>query len=75
MMRFGKDEDLKENTDFFTPNYEDRIEEKDTIKDLGVLVDVNLKYGSQIMSAASKARRKLGWVMRTFRTRSVFLLR
>ena len=31
MMRFGKDTELKENTDFFTPEYEERIEEKDTI--------------------------------------------
>ena len=75
MMRFGKDTELKENTDFFTPEYEERIEEKNTIKDLGVLVDVDLRYSSQIMSAVSKARRKLGWVLRTFRTRSVQLLK
>ena len=75
IMRLGKDEELKENTKFFTPNYEELIDEKDTIKDLGVLVDSNLRYKSQIMSAVSKARRKLGWVLRTFRTRSVYLLR
>ena len=74
-MRLGKDEVFKQNTNFFTPNYEDMIEEKETIKDLGVLVDSKLWYGSQIMSAVSKARKKLGWVLRTFQTRSVFLLR
>ena len=67
--------ELRENTKFFTPNYEELIDEKDTIKDLGVLIDFNLRYKSQIMSAISKARRKLGWVLRTLRTRSVYLLR
>ena len=75
MLRMGKNIELRDSTNFFTPNFEEMIEEKETIKDLGVLVDTDLRYSSQIMSAVSKARRKLGWVMRTFRTRSIFCLR
>ena len=54
---------------FFTPQYSDVIEHKEVIKDLGVMVDDKLTYDNQTMKAINKARQKLGWILRTFRTR------
>ena len=75
MLRIGRNEELKKDTLFFTPKYNDIIEVKTTIKDLGVLIDDNMTYQSQMNMAISKANKKLGWVLRTFRTRSIEFLR
>ena len=39
------------------------------------MVDDKLSYNDQTMKAINKARQKLGWILRTFRTRSVMFLR
>ena len=70
-MRIGKNNRMKEDTLLFTPKYDNVIEVKETIKDLRVLIDDDMRYNSQINSAISKANKKLGWVLRTFWTRSV----
>ena len=43
--------------------------------DLGLLVDQDLDFKSQGQKAFSKAWRKLGWISRTFSTRSVQFLK
>ena len=75
MLRLGKNQELKDSTYFFTPEYSDIIEHKEVIKDLGVMVDDKLSYNDQTMKAINKARQKLGWILRAFRTRSVMFLR
>ena len=45
------------------------------LEDLGVLVDDKLNYNDQTDKAITKARQKLGWVLRTFRSWSVPFLR
>ena len=67
MLRIGRKNELKKDTLSFTPKYNDIIEVKNTIKDLGVLIDDNMTYQSQMNKAISKANKKLGWVLRTFK--------
>ena len=48
LLRIGKNENLKLDTVLFSPGMREIIERKDCIKDLGVLVDENLKYSEHI---------------------------
>ena len=70
----GKNE-LIENTLLFTPNTSEIIEAKSCIKDLGVLIDRDMKYKSQIQSVVAKANKKAGWILRTFKCRDIVFLR
>ena len=75
LLRIGPDIEIKENTYLFTPEFEDIIEEKNYIKDLGILVDSELRYKEQMKSAVSKANRKASWILQTFITRKVDFMR
>ena len=46
------------------------IEEKQCLRDLGVLVSTDLSFCEQIDKAVGSASRMAGWVLRTFRRRS-----
>lgn len=66
----GKNEDIKKNSLLFLLEYSALIEEKNVIKDLGIMIDDDLGY-----MAVCKAQAKSGWILRTFRIRSVDLMR
>ena len=63
-MRLGRNQDLKEDTCIFHPG--EVVEQKDTIKDLDILVEDSLTYGDQLAMAVTKAGHKSVWVLRTF---------
>ena len=69
LLRLGPDNQLKEDTLLFSEFHDQVVVESQTVKDLGVLMDRDLSYKAQRESAISKANRKAGWVLRTFRTR------
>ena len=51
------------------------IEDKDMVKDLGILVDNEMKYKTQMDNALRKANKKASWVFITFTTRNVHFLK
>ena len=51
------------------------IERKNAVKDLGVMVDESLTYKVHRQKAAKKVVQKLGWVRRTFATRTIPFLK
>ena len=67
--------ELKENTYIHTPNFEDIIEEKYCIKNLGIYVDSEMNYKEQMKAAVQKAEKKSSWILRTFSTREVLFMR
>ena len=71
----GPNVDIKESTYIFTPDFEDVIEEKNCIKDLGIYIDGNLNYKEQMKSAVCKANKKASWILRTFSTRDIHFLK
>ena len=75
VLRLGPNRDLKESTTIFNPEYAEVVEEKDVIKDLGLMIDSTLSYEHQLAKAVSKTNQKAGWVLRTFSTRNVELWR
>ena len=66
LMQYGKDEQLK------IP-YETGLEQlksENDIKDLGVYLSCNLQWEKQIVEAIKTARKFLGWILRTFKSRN-----
>ena len=75
LLRVGPHNDLKDDTYIFTPNYNEVIEAKNDVKDLGILVDDTLLYKNQQMATVKKAQQKFTLIFRTFGTRNVEFLR
>ena len=75
LLRFGANHSLKDDTLLFSPEYQQVIDRKETVKDLGILVDDMLLYKSQKQKALSKTMAKIGWVTRTFKSRDKSLMR
>jgi len=68
LMRYGKDDQLKETSNYVTPEWE-QIETKEAIKDLGITLQNNLSFKQHITNIAESAKRMSAWVFRTFYTR------
>ena len=48
LLRFGNDIELKESTSYFSPNMEDIIEEKDSLRDHGITMNNKLTFRDHI---------------------------
>ena len=70
LMRYGKNQLLKENTIYFTPNMEEPIESFSTLRDLGVMMSEDANFDDHIEHVCKKTRQKMGWLLRTFRCRN-----
>ena len=68
LMRFGKMEELKEQTSYRTPDGK-LIQEKDNLRDLGITMSNNLRFDEHIEKMVAKANQMTGWILRSFRTR------
>ena len=75
VLRFGENVDLKNSTNYFTDNMSHIIEEYESVKDLGVIMNNKATFDEHLEKAVRKARQKLGWIMRTFRSRQKWFMR
>ena len=66
VVRYGRNEELKNNTEYFSGAYEEIIERFETIRDLGVQLSDDASFNEQIEKVCKKARQKSGWIFRTF---------
>ena len=73
LLRFWASEEDKPNVNYLAPNG-DIIEEKASLRDLGVRVSSNLSFTEQIEMAAKAGERMSGWALRTFRGRGKLLM-
>ena len=69
LIRYGNDEDMKNNTLFFTDHTEQIIERCSSLQDLGVILSDNGKFQDQIEKVSRKVRQKVGWICRSFYNR------
>ena len=69
LIRLGRNEDLKQDTSLFSEKMKEVILPADWVHDLGVAIEADATFSTQRSQALIKARRKAGWVMRTFYTR------
>ena len=66
VLRYGKNLNLKESTMFFIGDMETGIEEVESCRDLGVIMENTGSFNKQTEKAGKKARQKCGWILRTF---------
>ena len=66
MLSFGK---TTREYHYETPQGK-QIESKESVRDLGIIFEPNGKFDKHITSIVAKGNRMVGWIMRTFRTRS-----
>ena len=69
MLRYGKNQEIKMNTNYFSPNYEDIIEVKENLRDLGIIMSDNASFKKHIQKVCSSVTQKSSWILRTFQNR------
>jgi hypothetical protein len=75
VIRYGPNEDIKNDTIYFTEDMEDIIERFPSLRDLGVIMSDTGKFDDHIEHVAKKVRTKVGWILRTFYTRRTDILK
>ena len=75
MIRYGRNQDIKEDTCYFTGDIEHIIEEVESCRDLGVTMENSAKFELHIENVCKKVRQKCGWVLRIFYCRDQHFLR
>ena len=68
LMRYGKNDQLKNETNYQTPN-KIPIETKNDVKDLGVIMSNTCLFTNQINKIIEKAKNLIAWIFRAFKTR------
>ena len=75
LLRYGKNEDIKNNTMYFTEDTSDLVEREEVVRDLGVMLSEDAQFKNHIDKVVAKTRQKSGWILRTFVNRSPYLMR
>ena len=75
LLRYGDNNDLKDTTDYFTPNYSEIIERKHETRDLGVVVSDDLTFTAHITLVRQKVKQRTGWILRSFDSRSPMFMK
>ena len=75
VMRYGPNEELKNNTQYFAGNYEEVIERFTSLRDLGIQLSEDGTFSEHIENVCKKARQKCGWLMRTFFNRKCHFMK
>ena len=75
LIRYGHDEDLKNNTEYFTEGTNNIIERSETLRDLGVILSDDATFKDHIEHVVKKVRQKTGWVLRTFYSRRMSIMK
>ena len=75
LLRYGPNEDIKNNTTYFTGNMEETIEQFSSLRDLGVIMTDDAKFNTHIEKVVKTVRQKIGWILRTFFTRRTDILK
>ena len=74
LLRYWKSEEIKENTIYFSDD-ENIIEKKEIPRDLSVQMNNQANLNDHISKISQKVKQKSGWILRTFRTRSPFVMK
>ena len=75
LLRYGLDEELKNNTLYFTDNTEHLIERQSSVRDLGVILSDNGRFEDHLEKVCRKVRQKSGWIFRSFHTRRIDVMK
>ena len=75
LVRFGYNEELEEDTLYFTDEMKEVIERFETLRDLGVIMSETATFDAHLEHVCTKVRQKTGWVLRTFYTRKLSFMK
>ena len=75
VLKHGKNEDLKDDYNYLTPNNENLIERKEVLRDLGVLRNDKANFDDHINKVCTTVNQKVGWVLRTFQNRQLYFMK
>ena len=70
VVRYGRNQDLKNETSYFTPEMEEIIERFTSLRDLGIILNEDGTFTDHIDHVCKKVRQKMGWILRTFSNRN-----
>ena len=73
--RYGPNEEVKQSTMYFTTEFEDTIDAKEQLRDLGVIMSSDAKFKAHVDHVCTKVKQKCGRVLRTFNCRSVTFMK
>jgi hypothetical protein len=71
LMRYGPNEEIKNDTLYFTDKTENIIERQSSVRDLGVILSEDAKFNDHIAKVTKTVRQKVGWILRSFYTRQL----
>ena len=75
VLRYGRNQDIKNNTLYFSNDMKEVISPQESHKDLGILMSDDAGFDIHINSIIKKARQKIGWFLRSFRSRDLKFMR
>ena len=75
VLRYGKNIEIKENTSYFSGETDEIIEEKESTRDLGIIMQNDASFNEHIEKICKKVRQKSGWMFRSFYNRQGWFLR
>ena len=75
VLRYGKDQNLKNDTIYFSDEMAAPIDSLHSHKDLGVMMSADGTFSDHIESVIKKVRKRIGWLCRTFYSRDLQFMR
>ena len=75
VLRYGWNQELKNSTEYLTPDSEDLIDRKEALRDLGIQMSDTGKFSNHVESVCSRVRQKCGWILRTFNSQNTFFMK
>ena len=75
LLHLGPNQDLKDESMVFTNELLEVVEPTNQVRDLGIMIDDQLNLWGQRHIALNKVKKKVGWVLRTFKSRSPMFMR
>ena len=74
LLRYGKNQDIKDSTSYFGPNSR-KIEQTQCVKDLGIKMSDTLSFTDHIETVCNKVWQRCGWIIRTFHARDMHTMK
>ena len=75
IMRYGTNQEIKDDTIYFTDEMNEPIERFEKLKDLGVIMNDEANFKDHLEKTNNKARQKTGWILRTFFCRNTWFMK
>ena len=69
LLQYGRNKELISSTIYFAPEMNEIIEEKESLRDLGVRVNNDLTFNDHISEISLKLKMRSSWILRSFRSR------